>query len=377
MLTQQELVALARSLRDERVLSVYLDGSAVDPKARRVWRLELDHQLKDIRQNIQGTSHSERALFDDCVRQLDKQLVSFDGALGAAGWAGFITAEGAKYAELLPVPMPTLASWRKGPRVAPYVRALKQNRAVIVVVTGKRDATLYRYVHGILEHLDDLHARVVTDEPTHMSKAPRLGFHSGVRGSPGRDETQREVNAASQRLMSDTAQRVMRAAWDGAWILVGGIPEASTRLVQELNESALGRVRQLLPLDIHASTSEISTAVQQAASQLRDELDVQRISDMVDREQAIGLAVVGRTATDRALQQKRVRELYVSHGFLEDHMRDAEDAVRDALDQGAAVEEVERSAAERLDRLGGIAARLRYRLAAAEPEAGAAGVGRR
>ena len=364
MLTQPELVALARSLRDERVLSVYLDGSTVDPKARRVWRLELDHQLKNIRQNIQGTSHSERTLFDDCVTQLEKELVRFDGALGAPGWAGFITAEGAKYAELLPVPMPTVASWRKGPRVAPYVRALKQNQAVIVIVADKLDAKMYRYVQGTLEHLDDLHARVVTDQPYHMSKAPRLGFHSGLRGTPGRDETQRELNVASQRMMSETAQRVLRAAWDGAWILVGGIPAASTRLMQELDEVAPGRVRQLASLDVHATLAEITTAVRQGASQLRDDLDSQRIGDMVDREQAIGLAVVGRTATDRALQQKRVRELYLTHGFLEDHVRDAEDAVRDALDQGAAVEEVERRAAERLDRHGGIAARLRYRLAA-------------
>jgi len=363
MLTQSELVALARSLRDERVLSVYLDGSSADPKARRVWRLELDHQLKNIRQNIQGTSHGERTLFEDCVTQLDKQLVGFDGALGAPGWAGFITADGVKYAELIPVPMPTLASWRKGLRVAPYVRALKQNQAVIVIVADKRDATLYRYVQGTLEHLDDLHAHVVTDQPYHMSKAPRLGFHPGQRGTPGRDETQREVNVASKRMMSETAQRVLRAAWDGAWILVGGIPEASTQLMQELNEVAAGRVRQLGSLDVHATPAEITTAVQQGASQLRDDLDTQRIGDMVEREQPIGLAVVGRTATDRALQQKRVRELYLTHGFLEDHMRDAEDAVRDALDQGAAVEEVERLAAEQLDRHGGIAARLRYRLA--------------
>jgi Bacterial archaeo-eukaryotic release factor family 10 len=376
MLTHEELVALARSLRDERVLSVYLDGSVADPKEKRVWRLELDHRLKDIRQNIQGTPHSERALFDDCVRQLEHQLATFDGALGAPGWVGFITAEGAKHAELLPVPMPTLASWRKGPRVAPYVRALKQNRPVIVVVADKRESTLYRYVHGVLEHLDDLHARIVTEEPTHMSKAPRLGFHSGVHGHPGRDQAQREVIAASKKLISDTAQRVMRAGSDSAWIMVGGIPEVSAHLVQELNELAPGRVRQLVSLDIHASTAEIATAVQYGASQLRDELDAQRIGDMVENEQAIGLAVVGRTATDRALQEKRVRELYLSHGFLEDHMRDAEDAVRDALDQGAAVEEVERSAAERLDRYGGIAARLRYRLTVAEPGAGAAGVAR-
>ena len=75
----------------------------------------------------------------------------------------------------------------------------------------------------------------------------------------------------------------------------------------------------------------------------------------------------GHAAAERALQQKRVRELYITHRFLEEHTRHAEDAVRDAIDQGATVEEVERGAAERLDKHGGIAARLRYRLNVPEP----------
>jgi hypothetical protein len=42
-------------------------------------------------------------------------------------------------------------------------------------------------------------------------------------------------------------------------------------------------------------------------------------------------------------------------------MADAEEAVRQALDQGASVEQVAGEAAEKLDEHGGVAARLRYR----------------
>ncbi|MGQ0640902.1 MAG: baeRF10 domain-containing protein [Gemmatimonadaceae bacterium] len=367
MLTYQELVALAQSLRDQRVLSVYLDGSVADPKDKHVWRLELDHQLKSIRQNIHGTSHSERELFEDCVRHLDKLLADFHGALGAPGWAGFITGDSAPCAELLPVPMPTLASWRKGVRIAPYVRALKQNRPVIVLVADTRDATMYKYVHGTLEHIADAHARVVTDEPTHMSNAPRPGFHPGVRGTPGKDESQREVVVASKRMIADVAERAVKAAGNDGWILAGGIPEVASHVVGAIAERASDRVRQLASLDIHASEAQIATAAQKGASALRDDFDAQRIAAMIDREQATGLAAFGHAAAERALQQKRVRELYITHRFLEEHTRHAEDAVRDALDQGATVEEVERGAAERLDKHGGIAARLRYRLTVPEP----------
>jgi hypothetical protein len=369
MLNHQELVALARSLREERVLSVYLDGSVADPKERRLWRLELDHQIKNIRQNIQGTSHSERELFDECVRHLDKLLAPFDGALGAPGWAGFISRAGAQYAEALPVPMPTLASWRKGARIAPYMRAFKQNRPVVVVVVDTRSATMYRYVQGALEHIDDLHARVVTDEPMHMSKPPRVGFNPGIRGTPGKDETQREVLHASKRMIADAAARAVKAAGEDGWLLIGGIPEIASHLTQAIGEQARGRVRQMSPLDIHATEAQIASAAQEGASALRDDFDAERIANMIDREQATGLAAFGPAATERALQQLRVRELYLSHRFIEEQTRHAEDAVRDAIDQGAIVEEVEREAAERLDKHGGIAARLRYRLVVPETRA--------
>ncbi|MGH7714087.1 MAG: hypothetical protein ACREOG_22595 [Gemmatimonadaceae bacterium] len=377
MLTHQELVAFARSLRDERVLSVYLDGSLHDPKEKRVWRLELDHQLKSIRQNIQGTSHAERELFEECVRFLAKQLHTFNGALGAPGWAGFVTGPGVQYAELLPVPMPTLAAWRKGPRIAPYVRALKQNRPVIVVLADTRDAAIYRYVHGALEHVDDVHARVVPDEPMHMSKPPRPGFHPGIRGTPGRDQAQREVAAASKRMIAGAAERAAKAAGDEGWLLVGGIPEISAHVTDAIGKLAEGRVRHVPSLDIHASEAQIATAAQEGASAIRDDVDAQRIAEMTDRDEAQGMAALGRTAAQHALEQKRVRELYLTHRFIEEHTREAEDAVRDALDQGAMVEEVERAAAARLDKHGGIAARLRYRLTAPESATAAAAAAKR
>jgi hypothetical protein len=55
--------------------------------------------------------------------------------------------------------------------------------------------------------------------------------------------------------------------------------------------------------------------------------------------------------------------LYITPRFLEDNMVEAEEAVRNALDQGAAVEQLSRDAAAALDEHGGLGARLRYRVA--------------
>ena len=57
-----------------------------------------------------------------------------------------------------------------------------------------------------------------------------------------------------------------------------------------------------------------------------------------------------------------MRELFVTHSYLEEHAVEAEAAVRAAIDQSALVEEVAGVAAEWLDARGGVAARLRYRV---------------
>ena len=60
MLNTTQLVALERSLRDRRVLSVSLDGTAKDPASKRMWRVRLDHGLSDLRDWLADSPHAER-----------------------------------------------------------------------------------------------------------------------------------------------------------------------------------------------------------------------------------------------------------------------------------------------------------------------------
>ena len=90
-----------------------------------------------------------------------------------------------------------------------------------------------------------------------------------------------------------------------------------------------------------------------------------------EHDEVDGLGSLGPGATHHALQQLRVRELYLTPRYEEDHAAETEVAVRAALDQGASIEQVSPAVAARLDTYGGIAARLRYHLvesAAATPE---------
>jgi len=166
-------------------------------------------------------------------------------------------------------------------------------------------------------------------------------------------------------MIKEVAERVIQLAGSDGWVVVGGIPRVAEHAVHVLARGLPGRVLQLDSLDVHASASEIEGAAQQGASALRNASDLHRVEEIIAHGEQYGLTTLGPAATRRGLEQSQVRELYLTHGYLEEHTADAEDAVRAALDQRAVVEEVSGEAARQLDRYGGLAAWLRYRLAEA------------
>jgi hypothetical protein len=164
-------------------------------------------------------------------------------------------------------------------------------------------------------------------------------------------------------MLTDVAARAAHLAAPNAWIVIGGIPETSKHLAQLLARAATGRVLSLESLDVHACDAEIAAAARQGASTLRDTADLSRITQLIEQADGNGFATLGPRATRHALDQLQVRELYFTHRYMEDYTTDVDDAVYAALTQRASVEEVERDAAQQLDRHGGVGARLRYRAA--------------
>lgn len=357
-----QLIALERSLRGARVLSVYLDGTATDPAKQRAWRVQLDHCLDDLRVWLVGTSHAEREEFERCVRLLEDELKAFTRSVGAPGWAAFITAQGVREASPLPVPMPTQAVWSTGMSVAPYMRALKETRPLVIALVDSTRTDVYQYYLGAIERIETIHAHHVVMAPSHMGNAPRQGFHPGTRGETGHDEAQRSLLAGTNRMLAQAADRLIRVAGGEGWIVTGGIPQVSRQLADKLSARVPDRVLNLDSLDIHASEADLVEVARAAASRLRNAADAAHTAEIADRGAATGLGALGPAATREALGQSRVRELYITHHYLEDHAAEAEDAVRAAIDQDATVEEVSGPAAEQLDAHGGMAARLRYRV---------------
>ena len=70
MLSLAQLTRLAHALRDQRVLTVYVDGSASDPAVQRSWHVQIDNALKDLRGWLADSPHDEREAFEDTLRRV-------------------------------------------------------------------------------------------------------------------------------------------------------------------------------------------------------------------------------------------------------------------------------------------------------------------
>jgi hypothetical protein len=357
MISPAKLRAMEDAIGDQRVLTAYASAFSDDPAKRTVWRMDLRRSLADLRRWLADSPHEEREQFNASAAALDALLQTVPDGLGAPGLVAFVTGDGVREAWLTPVSMPTVAVWSTGPCIAPLARAIKEARPVILAVTDAKRTDIYRYRGRNLRKIQQVRAFNRLGPPLRLGNPPRTGFNPGTRGRTGREAMQRARLHGHQRMARSVAAEILEQAGQRGWIVVAGETKARTLLAAALESAAPDRLAVLGSPSRDAGDAELARLARRGASKLRETANSHRVERLVASP---GSSAIGASETARALAEKRVRELLFTKSFLDASLADAEDAIRAALSQGAAVEEVTGRPARRLDRLGGIAARLRY-----------------
>ena len=366
MLSFSQLATLYQTTRGSKVLSVYVDGTATDP-AHRTWHVELDNALARIRHDAAGTTHAERLALNDSIEHLELACTTLREGIGAPGWVAFVTAQGIEHASALPSRVATSVHWTDRIWISPYVRLLQHSRSAVIALIDARKTVLYRYQDGEFEQLDVLRAHHEIGDLTHMGAPPTRGFHSGTRGSAGREAAQRALLEGTSRMLVEVAERIKELARDDVRFLIGGIRRVTRRLTRRLPHVITDRMLLLDSLDVHATPAEISAAARHGLAILRERVDLHALDDVVEQAGAHTLGVLGAESTARAITLQGVRALYLTPRYCDAHQPEVEELVRAAIAQDAFVEEVGGDAAIALDRIGGIAASLRFRPSALDP----------
>ncbi len=258
------------------------------------------------------------------------------------------------------MPMPDLVRFESGIRVAPYVRALKQDRLVVGVLADSRQARTFTYRDGALIEREPMTADTDFGDLAESGASKRAGSQTGSRGETGTDAGQRLLDSSAARLHSDLLAVADGLTGKDGFLVVGGTPEAVAALSRQAGDMD-GRLLERPSMHLGMSEAEVKAELEQAASELTRRVQDTLLSQVVDAAHSRGRGCLGLPATKEALQGGRVDALLITRRLREREVDLADHFVGAAFEQGAAVEELSGEGADRLDDEGeGVGARLRY-----------------
>lgn len=360
MLTRAQLSDLYKKLRDTDVLSVYIDAGQTDPANRRAWHVALERGIAEERRRVAGHTPDRLEDFDAAARRIMDELDGHRAFLPDRGWIGFSTSDALHYAEGVPVPMPDLVRWEGGIRAAPYVRALKQARVVVVALADRRKARIFTYQEGELTERADLIADLDIGDLHESAASKRAATQTGSRGETGTDAGQRALEVSAARLHGRLLDEVRALAGRDGLVVLGGTTEVVAGLARQA-EGLDGRIAERPSMHVDMTDAEVLGETEAAASELSLELQRAALDQVIEAAGASGRGCMGVRATKEALRDGRVDLLLVTRGLRERDADLVDHMVGAAFDHGAAVEEIGAEVAARLDAEGeGVAARLRY-----------------
>jgi hypothetical protein len=353
---------LYRGLEQEKVLTVYVDGVGKDPAQRRVWRKRLIQELEREEHRIERTDSEGLSDFRAAEERVLKELDGYQASLPSKGWVGFSTAEGLKHSENLPVQVPNLVRWEYGPRVAPYIRGLKQLRPMAIALVDGRRSRIFLYKEGKVEEVEDFRSDTFLGDLLDPSSPQRTGRFSGSRGETATDAARRYLEEGTVRMLRRVREVCADLTKPDGFLLIGGNQEALAALRPMLPKDLDRRTLENPSLFVEMSLPDVKAAAAEGASTLSKLRQITLLDQITEQAYSGGNGCFGAEDTVRALREGRVDILALSRGFVEANPDFADSCVSDAFHQGADVRVFSGEPASRLDAEGGgIGARLRYR----------------
>lgn len=364
MRVSEDVLNFVKEHRGEQILSVYIDGAAANPAERRHWRVVLKQGLAREREALARAARGERVAFERCVTAVEARLPAGDEMPGAPGLAFLCSASGDLFSEALPAHVDSSVTWRTGARILPYLSALAGSPPALVVIIDRQGATISRLVDGALSVVETFAPDATKDVGPHMGDSPRIGFHGGTRGETQTDAMQRQMREVRDRLVAQTARRIMalanEASPDGLFVALGGSSEASAHLLSALPPALEARTAVVGDLRLLTPTA-IPTLAREALTPLVAAREQRHFEELQRRAHSNGHAAFGFEAMAAAVELGAIEELILSETLCRERAAEVEPVVQRALLDGASIELASPPAAAVLDaECGGVAAKLRF-----------------
>jgi len=311
---------------------------------------------------------SERAL--GLIRELEPQ--------GRTALAVVHTPGGVEEIHQIRVSMPPSIHWRRGAHLRPVLEALDEYERYAVVLTDKKKARIFTsYLGELVEHTDLISATGTRTQTTGTDQ-----WWSQKRFQRHHDQ---EVALHAKRVVDALHDLSLRVPFDR--LIVGGPQEAATQVAKLLPRRLHGKLVKTVAMPVTAPAGEVQERVAEVQEEMERQQELEMVEGLLSELHESGKAVSGVEAVVGAVNEGRLWKLFYVSGlslsgrecrncraltvgdegscrYCDGSLEAVEHFVdrlnRSVLETGGRVEVVDGPAAEKLARVGSIAALLRY-----------------
>jgi hypothetical protein len=376
-ITSKDLGDLQVSSAGEgRVLSVYLDvDQSKAANLNRGFERAFESKIKTISRRFE--EEYEESDFARCVQDLRKLLSAHEPR--ARGLVAFVRSAGPVWFRDVNVGLATEVYWGPSPYLHPLIEVLDEFEPYVVVVADRAHSRVFMVRLGSIEMKAEIQAFGFVH---HLMSAGTDHLYSQSHLQRKADE---HVLAQLKRVIQ-VVEHVISAN-PGSRLILAGNAGATSELFRLLPKSMRKRVAGSAVISAAAPEKEILERTLALAGRAERVQEWEKVERLVTSAAKNGKAVVTLAETLKAFNEHRVSEFVYAEGFSAEGgmcegcrrlfpsddvtcnicgapVKPAEDLIETmtgaVLAEGASVEQVRATAAERLREAGGVGAFLRF-----------------
>lgn len=349
----------------DKTLSLYLqvDPSLLENQSGTPgWRIWLKNALRDL-----AAQHAGDPAFEELRARAEQFSMTLRPECKAI--AAFFT-PGTEQVFRLKVPVTRSEIAYGRPAVASLLWLLDEFEPYVVALVDSEKTRLFVARLGRAGKSGMLHTDIEEYDFKQKTMMPSGAGEGGyTQGGNNRDAFEATLDEHTRRYYRDVAHQIgdLLEQSGAERVLLGGI-EASAHAVRGLMHETVARaVVGFVPVPLHVGDQSALTQLLPTALAFERAQEQRVVDEVIDLAKSGGRGALGVPAVLQALANKQVELLIVPWPFQDDDLHARLPEL--ALSAGAKIELVAGPAAERLEREGGIAARLFYATATAEPTA--------
>ncbi|MFH1177750.1 MAG: hypothetical protein V1750_10120 [Acidobacteriota bacterium] len=284
-----------------KTLTVYLDVDQTNTANR---KRQFETRLKDLLRQVRA-AHPEDDELPSAIAEVEEIIRRIEPAGKTLVLARHRNL-GVTFRKLLHLPLPTGVYWRTSAFLRPLLEALDEHERFGIVLADQSRARLLTVFLGEIEEHRDLISQIPPRPDSPSSDRLRSQSHMERRHDESVSSHLRMVAAELGRLLDQL--EVDR-------LIIGGAVEVASELARLLPKRLRGRLVEVLPIPLAASTDDILARTSEVQLRLERAAELEVVRDLLKEVRKGGRAVAGLSSTLEAINNGRVWKLVYLQGL--------------------------------------------------------------